>query len=332
MRKLAAVAAGLVATIILSTCLAQPVGAAKKSKDKEYGEPVEGQALLYLVRRGFIGGAVSMFVFSDESLLGVLDASCYAFSHVPPGDRLLWVSHATAQVAKRIELEANRTYYFDLGTRIQRLDDVSGPKFVEEVNAWCVPTEQEVRTAEKRVEKRHSEAVRFADEDEGFSGRKSDREARVATWGTVDLTAYTTLCVEDFALSDPKAGRRKNALLVESAPRRVADRVVEALEPGLFDQVMRQPVSEPPPGTLVLKGDLTQYKPGSRWGRAMIYGAGSSHLDFVVTLLDARSGEKLASFADVRTWGLDPHRGIEEMEQNIAYEIALYLKKCKEAS
>ena len=83
----------------------------------------------------------------------------------------------------------------------------------------------------------------------------------------------------------------------------------------------------------MLKAQITQYKPGSETARLMIAGAGSSQLEMDAQLVDAESGREIARFSVDRTWAwggtLGASRGIEEMERNLAYELALYLRRAK---
>jgi len=165
-----------------------------------------------------------------------------------------------------------------------------------------------------------------------FAGKKK-REKHVDKWPQTDLSAYSVLYIETFEMTDPKAAERKKVVQVKSAPKRLSDYVEEVLEPGVFDEVHRGPLEQPAPGTVVLAGEITQYKPGSRFGRAMLAGAGSAHMDFVVHLVDGQDGTELTSFSAERTWAwggiYGATKGVEDIEQNVAYELALYLQRCK---
>jgi hypothetical protein len=166
-----------------------------------------------------------------------------------------------------------------------------------------------------------------------FAGQKK-REKKAASWPAVDLTPYSILYVEDVQVTDPKAGKRKNVAMLKSAPERIEGYLVATVEEGLFEEVRQSPM-EPVSGAVALKVELTQYKPGSAFGRAMLAGVGSAHLDFKATLIDAATGERLTSFSGEKTWAwggaYGMSRGIEELEQNLAVELALYLKRCKGA-
>lgn len=167
--------------------------------------------------------------------------------------------------------------------------------------------------------------------DPAFAGQKK-REKKAASWPAVDLTPYSILYVEDIRVTDPKANKRKKAAQVKTAPARIESYLVSTVEEGLFEEIRQAPM-EPVSGAVALRVELTQYKPGSAFGRAMLAGVGSAHLDFKATLVDAATGEKLTSFTGDKTWAwggaYGMSRGIEELEQNLAVELALYLKRCK---
>lgn len=167
--------------------------------------------------------------------------------------------------------------------------------------------------------------------DAAFAGSKK-REKRAASWPAVDLSPYSILYVEDFTITDPKAGQRKKVVMLKSAPARIADYLVETVDDGLFEEIRREPM-EPSGDAVALNVEITKYKPGSAFGRAMIAGAGSAHLDFKASLVEAETGKRLTSFSGKKTWAwggvYGMSRGIEELEQNLALELALYLKRCK---
>jgi len=151
-----------------------------------------------------------------------------------------------------------------------------------------------------------------------------------------DLAAYPVLVIEDFVMADPKAAERKKSYLVETAGRRLADQVARDLGAGVFGEVVRGTPAEPRSGSLVLRARITQYKPGSETARFMIAGAGAAHLEMTSEVVDGDSGRTLATLPADRTWAwggvLGASRGIEEMERNVAYELALYLKRHKGTS
>lgn len=328
MRRVVA-AAGLA---IAAAWALPPSYAATKSHEKIYGEPRDEQALLYLVReRRFQGGARTMFVYADEAFLGTLENNSYTFAYLDPGEHLLWQNWA--RYSTRVEVEAGRTYYFSLSTRFDEIDDEWGPKLVEEVEFYCSPETKERAKAEEHIAKRYAKAKRDSVDEKEYVGTLAKREEHIAEWPRVDLGAYSVLCIDDFRMADPKAGTRTKADQVTSAPERLAREVARALPDDLFDEVRRGSSDAAEEGMVVLRLEITQYKPGSRMARGMFAGAGSAHLDFTGHLVDAMSGEELATFSGKRTWGWGGARGqsfgIEEMEDNVAHEISLYLQRSK---
>ncbi len=325
-----AVALATVAAVLL--VFRAPAGAAVKSEQKILGEPSEAQALLYLIReKRFQGSARTMFVYADKTHLGTLDNNCYTWAYLDPGEHLLWSNWFG--LIDTVELEAGAVYYFRTWQGFEKLNEEWGKALIEEVNFYCTPKQEEIQTAQRKIDKLYPKATKAASKKKDFVGTRSKREEHVAKWTKIDLTPYRVLCIDDFQMTDPKAPTRKNKFQVESVPQRLADAVAERLSPEFFEEILRGPMAEPPEGTVVLRAKITQYKPGSRMARSMFTGAGSAHLDLTAYLIDAATGEELTSFATKRTWAWGGVRGelfgIEQLEQNLAYELALYLEKCK---
>ena len=157
---------------------------------------------------------------------------------------------------------------------------------------------------------------------------ENDRLQRAMDWPSVDITSYKRLYIEDVRVTDPKAAERKAKELVETVPDRMANLILFSVDPDLWEVVER---GSPEPGDkgLVLRVDLTQYKPGSLGARATLIGTGSAHLNLRATLLDAASGQELAAFDENRTfaWGgfIGASRGITLMEENASKELAAWL-------
>lgn len=157
---------------------------------------------------------------------------------------------------------------------------------------------------------------------------EDDRLQRALDWPKVDLEAYETVFVEDIRVTDPMGPERKNQDLVKSVPARMANFIGFSLDPDLFETV-RRGTPEPGESGLIVRAELTQYKPGSAGARFTMIGTGAAHLNVRVTLLDAGSGSELASFEEKRTfaWGglVGSSRGVTLMEENAAKEIAAWL-------
>ena len=141
------------------------------------------------------------------------------------------------------------------------------------------------------------------------------------------------LALEEFVLTDPKTEKRDKKLQVLSAAQRVTDMVEREIDDDVFTEIRREPLDLAGDGIVILRGEITRYKPGSRASRAMLIGTSNAYFDFKVTLIDAASGEELANFSGDRTWfwggDMGQSVGIEEMEETFAYELSLYLRECR---
>ena len=323
-------------TLSVATALgAIPAAAGNRLAHQPPPEPRGDMASIFFIREPhFQGSGRTMFVYLDEEFLGVLDNNSYFHTYAPPGKHLLWMNWA--KVSADVEWEAGETYYYNTWTGFDEVGEQTGKAMIEGVKAYVEPTDKERDTAAKHIEERYDKAQRVAEkrpEREEYVGTKSKREEHVARWGKVDLAAYSVLYVEPFEMTDPKAKNRKKEHLVEYAPIRLAEQIVENLEEGVFEDIRVGVPDTPAPGALVLRGQITQYKPGSETARLMLAGTGSSHLDFQAQLFDAVSGQKLSELDGERTWAwggvMGASRDIGSLEKNVAYEIALYLERCR---
>jgi hypothetical protein len=305
--------------------------AATLSTTKEFAEPKPDAALVYLIReKRFQGSARTMFVYSDQTFLGTLDNNTYSYAYVPPGKHLFWLNWA--KFNSQVELEAGKTYYYSVWTTFDSLDEVSGKAFIEAVEAYATPDEKEITTSAEQIEDRYGKATasaakKSADDDSGASGL-ARRAAHVAAWPKVDLAPYPTLCVEPFVMADPKAESRSQEYLIDTAPARLAAFIVDDLGTAAFAEVRQESCAAP--GAVVLHGRITQYKPGSEAARFIIAGAGNAQIELVVTLTDAVSGNQLSELEAKGAWGWGGSAGvaggISNLDKNVAYEIASYLK------
>ena len=161
----------------------------------------------------------------------------------------------------------------------------------------------------------------------------SMRASLIAQWPKVDLAAYPILCLEPFVMADPKAGDRAQDYQVESAPRGLAKLVTDELGAGVFTELRQSDSCDAAAGTVVLRARITQYKPGSDTARFLLAGAGSAQIELVATLTDAESGKLLVSFEPKGLWAwggaAGVSRGISDLEKNVAYELASYLKQAR---
>ena len=325
----------LVAWYWVCAAACPPLSAAERVPQHSYAPGSPDKATVYFIREGrFSGGGRTAFVYADRAFAGVLDNNCYTFAEIEPGKRLLWLNWA--KINREVELEGAKTYYFTVWTSFDPVDEGYGRALIEKIESYCRPTAKESATSAEHIAERYGKATAVAakkPEGEQPASSPKTREKNIAKWPRVDLAAYDTLYLEDWAMADPKAGERKKALLVEFAPRRVPDTIARDLGEVAFALVNRGPAPDATAGVLVLRGKFTQYKPGSETARLMIAGAGAARLDFAVELVDAADGKVLARIADERTfaWGgaYGASRGIEEIEKNVAWELAEYLRRAR---
>jgi hypothetical protein len=319
--------------VLASLLLPTAASAAQKSPQKQRGEVTADSALVYFLREAhFQGGGRTMFVYADDQFVGTLDNNCYTFAPLPPGKHLLWLNWS--RINAEVELEAGKTYYFNVWDKIRPVDEALGDTMIDALGGYCTPAPKEQATSAEHIAERYGKAqqraaAKPADQPDATALRR--REENVAKWPRADLAAYQLLVIEDFAMTDPEAAARKKAYLVETAPKRIADQVARELGSGVFAEVLRGAAAEPRPGALLLRARITQYKPGSETARLMVAGAGAAHLEMTAELVDGDSGRVLATLPADRTWAwggmLGAARGIEEMERNVAYELALYLER-----
>lgn len=330
--------ASVAVSMVLLASLVAGAGAAfaaEVSRSQEVPAPGPEEAVAVFIRESrFVGKARTMFVYADERFLGTLDNGTWTAATLPPGEHTLWLNWA--QVTHKASLEAGRVHYFNIPfTGFVEVDEATGRALIGAVEGFATATPKEQRTSQEHIRERYGKAQQAAakaPEARPATGR-GERERHVAKWPRADLAAYSALYVEDFAMRDPKAGEREKEHLVATAPGRLASQLVQNLPAGLFERVERGAPGGQIEGAVVLRGQITQYKPGSAAARFMVAGAGAARLDFAVQLVDAASGRELASFADERSWGwggvVGAAGGIESIEQNLAYELTLYLERCK---
>ena len=328
----------VVGSLVVGSLAALPLGAAEKSAPKVFGEVKSDQALVYLVREGhMLGAALTLFVYADQQFLGTLKNNSYTFSYLPPGTYLLWAHPLGWTVSNtRVELEAGKVYYFNVWNSFDPLDEATGPAFLKGVKRYNPTADDEREKAKEQIEEDYAKAMKKAVNDLA-AGRQVDDPARrqkhVASWPQVDLKPYAILCIEDFVVADPEARSVEKSYLVESVPARLAKFVVTDLGPGVFDEVRQGVACEAAPGVAVLRARILKYKPGSETARAIIAGAGSAQLNVQVTLANGETGDTLAKFEAKGLWAwggeLGASRGIQDLEKNVAYEMASYLKHGK---
>lgn len=154
---------------------------------------------------------------------------------------------------------------------------------------------------------------------------------RALDWPLVDLERYDRLFVEDCTISDPEAPERKIQDLVETVPGRLADYIGYAIDRDVFEKVERRGPKKNEDG-LVLRVELTQYKPGSQVGRSLLAGTSAARLHLIVHLIDATTGDELHAFPEERNFnwgGAVGGRSITLIEERAGAEIAAYLMLAK---
>lgn len=320
--------------VLVALCVCANVAwASERTRERVFAEPADDDvSIAYFIREHrFAGSARTMFVYADETLLGTVDDDGYTFALVEPGDRLLWTNWT--RVNREFRFEPGRTYWFTVADGIVDVPETDGRARIDMVEWYCETTDKERATAEGHVASRYDRAQRRAEKETGeYVGGKAARTGHVRKWPEVDLSRYRVLVIEDFRVTDPDAGGRKQAHLVRSAPERMAHLVEIDVDPGLFDRIARVPLAEPDPDALVLRVEVTQYKPGSRAARTWVgLGAGSSRLDFTARLIDGGTGNVITEFSDERAYGwggaMGSMGGIETIERNLAHELAVYLRE-----
>lgn len=168
----------LIALAASSVALAGEYYTKHKKDARQFGEPTEDQALVYVIRAAKMGGAIRTWTFYDEELIGVSRSSGYSFTHVPPGERLIWAK-AENTSALRVNLEAGRTYYFKqkilpgLGkarVKLLQVDKAEADKLLRKCGWAEATTEGRQRAAEivsKRLERAEQNATKRAANSDG---------------------------------------------------------------------------------------------------------------------------------------------------------------------
>jgi len=309
---------------------------AEKHKEKAMGEATDDAALVYFIRtKKFQGKARTFFVYADGTFLGTLDNNCYTYSYLEPGEHLLWLNFA--KVTEDVDLKPGEVYYYNVWPAGAQLDFENvgsdwGQALITTVKSYCTPTEKEILKSETHIAERRGKAeVAAAKEPEEHYW--ASHEKSVGRWPHADISGYSVLFIEEFTLTDPKAFERKKALQVLSAPGRITDMVEREIDETLFTEIRRETPQEPTEGAVILQGEITRYKPGSRATRGLLIGTSNAYFDFAVRLIDSATGDELATFSGDRTWfwggTMGESVGIQEMEESFVYELSVYLEECK---
>jgi hypothetical protein len=123
--------------------------AAVRCPDTNVPEPRDDQALLYFIRPDFMLLSLKIFIYADETLLGVLRNDSYTFAYVEPGQRLLWFN--VAWDALTIEAEAGTTRYFLIYDHFDEVDEDVGPRMIQDAASCVLPEDKEREKAAKHI-------------------------------------------------------------------------------------------------------------------------------------------------------------------------------------
>jgi hypothetical protein len=309
-------------SLVLVLLSGESAVAGVKSREKTLAEPNEDKATVYFFRpMKWSSGARTMFLYADETFLGVVEANGYTFACLEPGRHLLWLNWA--QVTKQIDVEADTTLYFWVFDHFSELDEDEGRRRIREAAFFTTPNDNERETAQRHIDERYDKALAFSSSEASGAGPK-DRghkaERRIAKWPPVHLDPYSFLYIEDFLITDPKAAARKNQDYAKTAPERLADFVADDESMDLFKDVRRGSPTELEPRSVILRVEVTRYKPA-------LYGKGfAAYLNYTARLIDGESNEELGQVAAKRGSGY----GIDQLESTVARELSAYLQKCKD--
>ena len=110
-----------------------------------FAEQKEGQALVYLIQ----GEGSKRHMFANDHWLGMVDENSYTFSHVQPGEYLIWTDKADYEWAF---LSSTKTYYFEVTRKsIAVLDEQTGKARLEAVGSYQALTDRDRRKSAKKV-------------------------------------------------------------------------------------------------------------------------------------------------------------------------------------
>ena len=101
----------------------------------------------------------------------------------------------------------------------------------------------------------------------------------------------------------------------------------------LFSSVAMAPAARGLDHECLIKGNLSKYKPGSRFARAMLIGLGAASLEGTVTVEDAASGQSLlnAPFDKLWAWGgvIGASKDMDDMLDEASASIAATVAHAK---
>ena len=132
-------------TTYLFTTVLVLASVASYASERVFGEPREDQALVYLLQ----GKGSKRYVFANDHWLGTVNEDSYTFSHVEPGEYLIWTDKADYEWAF---LSSAETYYFEVTKRsTTALDEGTGKTKLETVASYQAVTDRDRRQSAKKV-------------------------------------------------------------------------------------------------------------------------------------------------------------------------------------
>ena len=120
------------------------------SKERVSPEPMDGKALVVVVRPAKMGYAVKSFFLMDDAPLGINKGSSYFFTHVDPGAHVFWSKSENVD-ALELAVEAGKTYYIQqkvqIGglkarTKLEVLTEEQGRAALEKCSRHATMTER----------------------------------------------------------------------------------------------------------------------------------------------------------------------------------------------
>lgn len=130
-------------------------------KEKQYAEPTDDSAIVYVVRPAVLGKAVRIWAFVDKQSIGVNRGKQYTFARVLPGEHTFWAKAENIS-AIEFEVEAGKTYYlkqtvkmgaFKARVKLIQIDEVEGKEGIEKCKFTRLTPEGQERAEEIAAKK-----------------------------------------------------------------------------------------------------------------------------------------------------------------------------------
>lgn len=186
----------LPALVLLLASVASPLGFAGEKHPVSFAEPRPDKALVYFIRTGrMTGGARTMFVYADQTFLGVIDNGSYGFAYVDPGRHLIWTNWTV--VTRELDLVPGETYYLEVWKDVAVVDEERGKALISKVGELVTATAREVKTSASHIRNRYSDAVdNEALKEKAPVGEVDAPPAPEHAEGMLRIPAYTTIELE----------------------------------------------------------------------------------------------------------------------------------------